>query len=125
MSTFPWNLNKESYRMQILSGIRNIADPNDVTIKSVTVRFDDIVVFDIEAGSCRRLVIDTKRPDIIYNKNSVICRAEDVYIYNENNFGHVKITCLEMDGGNDDIILQELKSIHSKLDTLLEQKAIS
>lgn len=123
MSTFPWNLNKESYRMQILSGIPNIVDPNDVTIKDVILYHDNSVIFNIEAGSCHKLLINTKSRDIIYNKSSVICPVLDQYTYGSR--GIVKITCLEMDGDNDDIILQELKAIHSKLDTLLQHKAIS
>lgn len=123
MSTFPWNLNKESYRMQILSGnIPNILDPNDVTIKDVILYHDNSVIFYIEAGSHHKLLINTKSRAIIYNKSSVICPVLDEYTYGS--LGVVKITCLQMDGSSDDIILQELKAIHSKLDTLLEQKAI-
>lgn len=123
MSTFPWNLNKESYRMQILSGIPNIVDPNDVTITYMSSLYHNgDIQFNIQAGSSRGLIISTTGSNTIYNKSSAICPALDLHT---NNKGMVKITCLQIDGSSDDIILQELKSIHSKLDTLLEQKAIS
>lgn len=123
MSTFPWNLNKESYRMQILSGIPNILDPNDVTITDISsIYHDGDIQFNIQAGSTRAIMISTTSPHNIYNKSSVVCPALDIHTGRK---GFVKITCLQLDGGNDDIILQELKAIHSKLDTLLEQKAIS
>lgn len=123
MSTFPWNLNKESYRMQILNGIPNIVDPNDVTITYISSLYHNgDIQFNIQAGSSRAIIISTTSPDIIYNKSSVVCPALDIHTDRK---GVVKITCLQMDGSSDDIILQELKAIHSKLDTLLKQKAIS